>query len=89
MTLTKETKSDLVVKYGKTAQDTGSIAAQIAILTERIKDLGKHFDANPKDHSSRRGLMKMVSQRRHLLTYLQKKNKTVYKDLIEKLELRK
>jgi len=89
MTLTKEIKSDVVAKYGKNSQDTGSIAAQIALLTERIKDLGAHFDANPKDHSSRRGLLKMVSRRRHLLEYLRKKNTAIYKDLIEKLELRK
>jgi small subunit ribosomal protein S15 len=89
MTLTKEIKSDLVAKYGKTNQDTGSVAAQIALLTERIKDLGQHFGANPKDHSSRRGLMKMVSHRRHLLEYLRKKNNAAYKELIEQLELRK
>jgi len=89
MTLTKAIKSDLVAKYGKTNQDTGSITAQIALLTERIKDLGGHFTANPKDHASRRGLLKMVSRRRHLLEYLRKKNNAVYKELIEKLELRK
>ncbi|MFA5727893.1 MAG: 30S ribosomal protein S15 [Candidatus Neomarinimicrobiota bacterium] len=89
MTLTNVTKSDLVEKYGKTSQDTGAIAAQIALLTERIKDLGKHFSVNQKDHSSRRGLMKMVSRRKHLLEYLHKKNAAAYKELIEKLELRK
>jgi len=89
MTLTKEIKSELVAKYGKNDQDTGSITAQIALLTERIKGLGQHFTANAKDHSSRRGLMKMVSSRRHLLEYLRKKDNATYKELIEKLELRK
>jgi len=89
MTISKEAKSELVEKYGKSGQDTGAITAQIALLTERIKDLGQHFSDNPKDHSSRRGLMKMVSRRKHLLEYLQKKNAVAYKELIEKLELRK
>jgi len=59
------------------------------MLTERIKDLSQHFAAHPKDHSSRRGLMKMVSRRKHLLEYLRRKDNAAYKELIEKLELRK
>ena len=89
MTLTKEIKSELVSKYGKNSHDTGAITAQIAMLTERIKDLSQHFAAHPKDHSSRRGLMKMVSRRKHLLEYLRRKDNAAYKEIIEKLELRK
>ncbi|MBN2602233.1 MAG: 30S ribosomal protein S15 [Candidatus Marinimicrobia bacterium] len=89
MSLTKEIKQELIEKFGKNAQDSGSIEAQIALLTERIKSLNEHFLENPKDHSSRRGLLKLVSRRKHLLAYLSKNNEDAYKKLIGELKLRK
>ena len=70
--ISKEQKEQIVAQYGRTAGDTGSPEVQIAILTARINDLTDHFKANPKDHHSRRGLLKMVGQRRGLLAYLKK-----------------
>ncbi len=89
MTLTKEVKQEVITQYGKDATDTGSIEAQIALLTERIKSLNEHFLENPKDHSSRRGLLKLVSRRKHLLAYLSKKDEEAYKAIIGALGLRK
>jgi len=89
MSLTKEIKQELIEKFGKNAQDTGSVEAQIALLTERIKTLNEHFLENPKDHSSRRGLLKLVSRRKHLLAYLSKKDEDAYKKIIGELKLRK
>lgn len=82
-------KQDIIKTYGKVEGDTGSPEVQIAILTARINDLTDHFKANPKDHHSRRGLLKMVGQRRGLLAYLKKKDITRYRTLIEQLGLRK
>ena len=87
--ITKEQKQDIVAKFGKSEGDTGSPEVQIAILTARINDLQAHFKANPKDHHSRRGLLKMVGQRRNLLGYLKSKDINRYRTLIEKLGLRK
>ncbi|HIW21384.1 MAG TPA: 30S ribosomal protein S15 [Candidatus Dorea intestinavium] len=87
--ITKEMKQDIIKTYGKTEGDTGSPEVQIAILTARINDLTDHFKTNPKDHHSRRGLLKMVGQRRGLLAYLKKKDITRYRTLIEQLGLRK
>ena len=87
--ITKEQKQEIVAKYGKDANDTGSTEVQIALLTARINDLTDHFKANPKDHHSRRGLLKMVGQRRGLLAYLKKTDIERYRALIEKLGLRK
>ena len=87
--VTKEMKQDIIEKFGKTEGDTGSPEVQIAILTARINDLQTHFKANPKDHHSRRGLLKMVGQRRNLLGYLKSKDINRYRTLIEKLGLRK
>ncbi len=89
MTLAKEIKAELIQKYGKNSLDTGSVTSQIAIMTKRIEEISVHLSAHPKDHSSRRGLMKMVSRRKHLLDYLKRKNETAYKKLIDELELRK
>ena len=72
--ITKEQKQAIVEKYGKDAQDTGSTEVQIALLTARINDLNGHFKANPKDHHSNRGLLKMVGKRRNLLAYLKSKD---------------
>ena len=87
--ISKEQKEQIVAQYGRTAGDTGSAEVQIAILTARINDLTDHFKANPKDHHSRRGLLKMVGQRRGLLAYLKKTDIERYRALIEKLGLRK
>ena len=87
--ITKEQKSQIIVEYGRGEGDTGSPEVQVAILTARINDLTDHFKANPKDHHSRRGLLKMVGQRRGLLAYLKEKDIERYRALIEKLGLRK
>ena len=87
--LTAEQKKEIVAKYGKDAKDTGSPEVQVAILTARINELQDHFNQHPKDHHSRRGLLKMVGKRRNLLAYLKSKDVERYRSLIEKLGLRK
>ena len=87
--ITKEKKTELINQYGRKAGDTGSPEVQVAILTERIAELTEHLKANPKDHASRRGLFKMVGQRRGLLAYLAKKDINAYRELIAKLGSRK
>ena len=87
--VSKEQKEQIIADYGRGEGDTGSPEVQIAILTARINDLTDHFKANPKDHHSRRGLLKMVGQRRGLLAYLKNKDITRYRSLIERLGLRK
>ena len=89
MSLTKDNKEDVIKTFGRTTKDTGSAEVQIALLTRRIEDLTGHFKANPKDHSSRRGLLKMVGQRRKLLNYLKRKDIAKYREILEKLSLRK
>lgn len=89
MALTKEKKLEIIQTYGENEKDTGSTAVQVALLTERIRDLNDHFKANAKDHASRRGLLKMVGQRRRLLRYLKDTDIEAYRDLIGKLNLRK
>ncbi len=87
--ITKERKQEIIAEYGRSEGDTGSPEVQIAILTARINDLVDHFNRNPKDNHSRRGLLKMVGQRRGLLSYLKKKDIERYRAVIEKLGLRK
>ncbi|MBO4478040.1 MAG: 30S ribosomal protein S15 [Lachnospiraceae bacterium] len=87
--ISKEKKAAVIAAYGRTPEDTGSPEVQVAILTERIKELTAHLQQNPKDYHSTRGLMKMVGQRRGLLDYLKKTNLESYRALIEKLGLRK
>ena len=87
--ITKEKKAEIVAKYGKNAQDTGSTQVQVALLTERINELTEHLKEHNKDHHSRRGLLKRVGQRRGLLEYLKKNDINEYRALIEKLGLRK
>jgi len=87
--LKKEDKTALVEKYGRSENDTGSSEVQIALLTERITYLTEHLKVHPKDHASRRGLLKMVGQRRRLLDYLRRKDQEKYKSLLEDLGLRK
>ena len=83
--ITKEKKTAIIEAYGRQAGDTGSPEVQVAILTERIKELTEHLKANPKDHHSRRGLLKMVGKRRGLLEYLKKNDIEGYHSLIAKL----
>lgn len=85
----KEFKKEIIEKYKLHENDTGSPEVQIAILTERINHLNEHLKLHKKDHHSRRGLLKMVGQRRGLLNYLQKKDIERYRAIIEKLNLRK
>lgn len=87
--ITKERKLELINKFGRTANDTGSPEVQIAILTERINELTEHLKANKNDHHSRRGLLKMVGQRRGLLAYLKKIDIERYRAIVEGLGLRK
>lgn len=87
--ITKEEKLKIIDNFKKIDNDTGSIEVQVAILTARINDLNEHLQVHKKDHHSRRGLLKMVGKRRNLLKYLQNKDINRYRDLIEKLELRK
>jgi len=89
MAITKVQKSDIVKKYGKTEQDTGTPEVQIALLTARINDLAPHFEKFTKDHHSRVGLLKMVGRRRRLLDYLQEKNIDRYRKIIADLQIRK
>ena len=88
MALTKERKSELIEAYGSDAQDTGSVETQIALITERIRTLTEHFQTHKKDHHSRRGLLKLVGQRRRLLRYMQKEDVAGYRELIGKLGIR-
>ena len=87
--IAKYKKKAIINEYGRTPGDTGSPEVQIAILTARIKELTEHLKANPKDHHSRRGLLKMVGQRRGLLAYLKKIDIERYRSLIERLGIRK
>ena len=87
--ITKEKKTEIINKYARSAGDTGSPEVQVAVLTERIKELTEHLKANPKDHHSRRGLLKMVGKRRSLLGYLKSVDIERYRSLIERLGLRK
>ena len=87
--ISKENKAAIIEQYGRKAGDTGSPEVQIAILTARIAELTEHLKSNQKDHHSRRGLLKMVGQRRGLLDYLKKSDLEGYRALIEKLGIRK
>jgi len=89
MSITTEEKAALVKEYGENEKDTGSTSVQVAILTTQIKNLTEHLQAYKKDHHSRRGLLKMVGQRRRLLRYIQKSDAAQYKALITKLGIRK
>jgi small subunit ribosomal protein S15 len=82
-------KAEVVAKFQRAPGDTGSPEVQVALLTARINGLTDHFKANPKDHHSRRGLMKMVSRRRKLLDYLKDRDVAAYRKLIDALSLRK
>lgn len=87
--ISKEKKTAIIKEYARCEGDTGSPEVQIAVLTERIKELTDHLQNNPKDHHSRRGLLKMVGKRRNLLGYLKNVDIERYRSLIERLGLRK
>ncbi len=87
--ISKEKKQQIIKEYGRKEGDTGSPEVQIAVLTERIRELTEHLKENPKDHHSRRGLLKMVGQRRGLLAYYKKSDIEGYRTLIAKLGIRK
>ena len=89
MSIEKEKTVDLIKSYGSNEKDSGSADVQIAILTERIKNLTEHLKTHKKDFGSRRGLLSMVGQRRNLLQYIKKKNDDRYQDIIKKLGLRR
>ena len=85
----KEKKKEIIKKYQRDEKDTGSSEVQIALLTERITELTEHLKTHPKDNHSRRGLLKMIGQRRNLLNYLSNKDVQRYRDIVKKLGLRK
>lgn len=87
--ISKEKKQTIIEQYGRTANDTGSPEVQIALLTARIEELNAHLAENPHDFHSRRGLLKMVGQRRGLLAYLKKVDIERYRSLVERLGFRK
>jgi small subunit ribosomal protein S15 len=89
MAITKDSKAEIIKKYGKTPTDTGAPEVQIALLTARINDLAPHFENHSKDHHSRVGLLKMVGKRRRLLDYLQAKDVERYRKIIADLQIRK
>ena len=89
MAITKEKKSELIGSFGRDGQDTGSPEVQIALLTARINDLTEHFKTHAKDHASRRGLLMMVNKRRRLLDYLNRRDPDRYREIVERLSLRK
>ena len=89
MGLTKEEKADLVTGFGASDTDTGASSVQVAMLTRRITQLTEHFKAHPKDHGSRHGLQRMVGKRRRLMGYLSGTDVATYRNLLEKLNLRK
>lgn len=89
MALTKDEKLEIIGKHGRTDTDTGSPEVQIAMLTKRVNDLTEHLRTHKKDHYSRRGLLKLVGQRRRFLNYLQREDLESYRALIKELGLRR
>lgn len=89
MSLTSESKSSIVAEYARGEADTGSPEVQVALLSARIAELTEHFGTHSKDHHSRQGLLKMVNKRRKLLDYLKSKDQDRYRELIERLGLRR
>lgn len=89
MPLSKEGKQAITERFGKDAQDTGSTAVQVAMLTQRINELSEHLQEHKKDHHGRRGLLTMVGKRKRLLSYLEKTDYEAYKALIAELGLRR
>ena len=89
MGLNNDKKKEVIKEFQRADKDTGSAEVQIALITARINELSEHLKAHKKDHNSRRGLLKLVGQRRRLLDYLMAKNPSSYKETISKLKLRK
>ena len=89
MAITVQQKEEIIKKFQRVSGDTGSSEVQVALLTARINDLTEHFKVHTKDHHSRRGLLKLVSQRRRLLDYIKRRNNEQYVGLIKELGLRK
>jgi len=89
MPITKERKAEVIKNFGSSEKNTGSAEAQVALLTERINDISGHLDGQKKDFNTSRSLLKMVGQRKRLLKYLHDTNLTSYRQIIEKLNLRK
>ena len=89
MAIDRETKAELIKKFQKNESDTASPQVQVALLTSRLNRLNEHFKKNKKDHHSRRGLMRIVGQRRRLLDYLRRNDASSYKNLIKELGIRK
>jgi small subunit ribosomal protein S15 len=89
LSLTKEAKQELIAKHGRSESDTGSTEVQVAMLTRRIEQLTEHLRTHPKDHHSRRGLLKLVGQRRRFLNYMQKHDLEGYRALVKELGLRR
>lgn len=88
MSITKEEKQELIEKYGKHSEDTGSAPVQVAILTKKIKGLTEHLREHPSDHHSRRGLLQMVGKRKSFLEYLEKEEPETYDKLKKELKIR-
>ena len=88
MTISKERKAELTAKFGKNAQDTGNSKVQVAILSERIKELTEHMKSHQKDFHTRRGLLMLVGKRRRLLSYIKKNDINEYRELIKELGIR-
>ena len=86
--ISKERTAELIAEYGKNAQDSGSAEVQVAILSERIRNLTEHLKAHPKDHHTRRGLLMLVGKRRRLLVYIKDRDVLEYRELIKKLGIR-
>ena len=89
MSVTKEILQDLTKEFGKNDTDTGATETQIAVITERVRNITSHLKNNKKDHSGRRGLVNLVSKRRKLLHYLRNNNGESYKNILEQLKIRK
>lgn len=86
--ISKERVAELIAEFGKNAQDSGSAEVQVAILSERIRNLTEHLKAHPKDHHTRRGLLMLVGKRRRLLVYIKNRDILEYRELIKKLSIR-
>ena len=89
MPLTKQVKEEIVKTFGASEKDTGKTEVQIALITKRVEELTEHFKRHPKDNNSRRGLLMLVGQRRRLLAYLRRRDLDKYREVIERLSLRK
>ncbi|MGD0724819.1 MAG: 30S ribosomal protein S15 [Spirochaetia bacterium] len=89
MPLTKQLKEEIVKTFGANEKDTGKTEVQVALITRRVEELTEHFKRHPKDNNSRRGLLMLVGQRRRLLAYLRKRDLDKYREVIERLNLRK